>query len=309
MLRSLTRRLKLETGLNVGIALSRSHLAAVALEEASGKPRVAWKKYTAFNSSIFEPNPAKDIGNTLYEALSPLAKEINGELHPLHIVMPDTVIRSATFELDDLPKSKPMLASLACWKSSTEFGRAEDELECKTTNLGVVNDKHLLFVQAGDRFWLDKIRDSLHSSEIIPWTINSAAFFRFNHVMQQRATPASALLSVDEDCWTLQLWDADNRIRLTVTRVRRSNGCDDHGIITNELNRVLLAWRHKAADIELNTLYMDGQRSCLEKIQEGLQTGLCRKIIINGSGDSNMDAVHIGESPLMSLAFMAAKSA
>jgi hypothetical protein len=192
---------------------------AVAINGTPGEWKTAWTKQHTIEPSLFAINTDRSIGSTFHEAMKSLVDAIKGGSCPIHVVVPDIAIRSATFELDELPKSKSTLSALARWRMSNEIGKAEDEIECKALPLGVDQGKQLLYVQAGDLYWLEQIRTAMNRYGLVPWTINSASFFRYNYLCEHVITPSSAMLSVDDDCWTLQAWDAESRIRLTVSRM------------------------------------------------------------------------------------------
>lgn len=305
MLRSWTKRIGLEKDLRVGIALSRDNWCAVALDGGKDSPKMAWNKQGRVEQPLFTADKASDSLNSV---LSSIVDSITDASLPVNVAIPDTVIRAATFELGELPKSGKTLSSLARWRMSDELGRGEDELIYQTMSLGEDNGKHLLYVQAGDRFWLEHIKSSFNACGILPWSINSAAHFRHNHLNLQGMRPASAMLSIDDECWTLQLWDSDTRIRLTVTRLRgASQSTNDGNVISNELTRVLRAWQVSHPDFTFNALYLDGSKECIDTIMERSSELFSETIIMKSITEVPVTTL-VAQSPLMALATMAAVS-
>lgn len=306
MLRSWTRRLGLENDLSVGIALSSSNVCVVKVNWQDGKPNITWIKQGTIERPLFESEDLHDNGDALYKALWPIVESLEDKSLPVHVVMPDTVIRTATFELDELPKSRKTLSSLARWRMSDELGRGEDELVCQTMSLGDDDGKHLLYVQAGDRYWLEHVKSSFNACRILPWSINSASHSRYNYLNTQGIKPVSAMLSIDDNCWTLQVWDSDTRIRLTLTRLRRAHtSTRDEEMILNELTRVLRAWQVNHPDYTFNTLYLDGRKECIDRLI-GQPSGLFKDNITMKLDRVKPVNEMNTESPLMALATMAA---
>lgn len=305
MLRSLTRRLKIESEQHIGIAFSRSKVCVTSVDRSAGHPKVLWTKLTEIETPMFTPIMDGSGGSSLYRTLMPLVDELKDDAYPVSVVLPDHSVRAVTFELDEMPKSKSTLASLASWRMSKELDRPEEELECQLSVLGEARGKHLLYVQAGDRQWIDQIRSTLSMCEILPWEMNSAAFYRFNHLNDNAITPSSALLSIDDDCWTLQMWDENNRIRFTVTRLR--NQSHDHGeivSISNEITRVMRAWYMTQPDLKVKILYLAGCKADIEAVTCIIQPQLFGEFRTIDKFNDNNDAVN-GAS-LKSLATMAA---
>lgn len=306
MLRSWTRRLSLENDLSIGIAISRNSVCAAKIKEQDGKPNVIWIKQTTIDQPLFEHDDIHPNSDALSKALKTIVNSLDNRSSPIHVALPDTVIKTSTFELDDLPKSNKTLSSLAQWKMADNFGRIDRELVCRTLSLGTDNGKHLLYAQAGYRYWIEHITSSFNACGIVPWTINSASHFRHNYLNSQGIAPASTMLSVDDDCWTLQLWDSDARIRLTLTRLRRilQSRCDEDFII-NELVRVLRAWRVNHPDLTLDTLYLDGSKEIIGRLIEH-PLDIFKKTIPMKLDVAKPEQDNINESPLATLATMAA---
>lgn len=307
MLRSWTRRLKIESDLKIGIALSRTRMSVVEMESQGAQQVVRRTKYYELATPLFHKETGDDLNGSLYEIVSTIADGIKDKSCPFNVVIPDIAMHSSTFELDVLPRSNRTLSSLACWRMAKETGRPEDELECQFNVLGTEQGKQLLYVQAGDRYRLDQIRRAFKRSGIIPWQLNSASFYRYNTLIAKGIAPSSAMLSIDDDSWTLLIWDKNNRIRLTMTRMRRNQPCADEALlIGKELTRVVRAWLVNMPETEFNNLYLHGCRAGIGIIDNYIPPGLFKEIMEFDNIDARITEHMTNESSLMSLAVMAA---
>lgn len=310
MLHSWTRRLKLESELRVGISISRSKMCAVAVSGHEAHPKIIRTQYSTIESPLFVHDVDGRGARSLHKSMQTLIEGITPEACPIHVAIPDLAVRSTTFELDALPKSRSTLTSLACWRMAKEFGGSEDEFECQINVLGVEQKKHLVYVQAGDRYWLDQIRSALKLRNAMPWIINSASFFRYNSLNDKGIAHSSAMLSIDDDCWTLLGWDTNNRIRLSLTRMRSGNRCvDEAAAISKELTRVMRAWQVTSPEIKINSLYLDGCRSGVAMLTELVESEIFAEIRPIDSTSTKVNDEVSDESSLKSLAIMAAQTA
>jgi len=307
VLRSLTRHFKIESDQRIGVAFSRSRVFIAAVAGAAKYPKILWTKESEIIPAMFNPVPDDSSTSSLNQLLMPLLDQIKEDVCPIHIVLPDHSVRNAIFELDELPKSRQMITALASWRMSKEFGRPEEELECQINVLGDDHGKHLLFVQAGDRYWMDKIRSALKTSGLLPWSMNAASVYRFNHLNDNGITPSSAMLSMDDDCWTLQAWDENNKIRFVMTRLRnRSAGIEEAESIGSEVSRVLRARLITSNDLKVKNLYLAGGKGDIEAVSDRINHELFGERITFDNHITGDAAELSKESSLKSLAIMAA---
>lgn len=308
MLRSWTRRLRIESDYRVGIALSQSMVCVAVVDATAEQPIVCSIRQGSIEQSLFTPGSVDSDGNLLQKSIMPIVGELKEKPYPVHVSVPDTAVRAVTFELDELPKTRSTLHSLARWRMSNELGRSENDLECQVNVMGTDRGKHLIYVQAGDRYWLDKVRSTLTACGIMPWVMNSASFYRFNHLHDEGLSRSSAMISIYDDCWTLQVWDDANRIRLTVTRIRKiPQGHDEIASIANEINRVLRAWLITHPDYKVDKLYLTGRKAEVESIMSAhIHPELFCEIITVDATNIMVGNKFNETSPLASLAIMAA---
>lgn len=260
MLPSLTKRLSLAPAVMAGIAIGRNQVCAVVLDAAGGKHEVRAIHTHDMPQALFTAQPSIETEAMLVEALLAVSGAFRDLFAAVHVALPDTVIRSTVFELDELPKSAAMRESLLHWRFAKEWQRTEDSLDCHGFDLGEDQDKHLYLGQAGDRLWLDCVRRALARAGIVPWSLNAAAVCRFNCFHDAIAASGGALLSLDPDCWNLQLWDDQGRVRQLHTRLRENLAAGDEAAsIADEAERVILAYVQGNGSRKVGKLYLAGR--------------------------------------------------
>jgi hypothetical protein len=265
-----TRFLSAEPGVRAGIVLGRERVCAVNLDAREGALGMSAVRSQDLMLPLFDGPPTAEAETVLAEALRAVSEEFRGGYAAVHVALPDTVIRSAVFELDELPKASGLREALLRWRFSKEWLRPEESLECRGIDLGNYGAKRLFFGQAADRAWLDCVRRALTEAGVAPWSLNAASSYRFNRLHDVIAGSAGALLSLDPDCWNLLLWDADVRVRRVVTRLRKRAAESEMSSIAHEVQRTILAYVGVGGAV--GRLYFSGgttEMAALEQVFDG----------------------------------------
>jgi len=241
-----------------GIAIdARSVCVALLSAEGDGQALHAIE-VRELPKPLFEAPPTAVDEASLAEALQGASAALSGKFAAVRVVLPDTVIRSAVLDLDDLPKTEEMRGALLRWRFAKEWQRPEDALECRGAELGEDRGKKVYFGQAADRQWLDSVKRALATAAIVPWSLNAAAVSRFNCFHDDMVTGAGgALLALDAACWNLQVWDAQGRVRRVLTRLRVA-GAAEYESIANAVERAILGYVHEAGGRAVDSLYLNG---------------------------------------------------
>ncbi len=242
-----------------GIAMARGQLCAVVLAPGTSQPQVQAVHMQPLAVPLFEGDPSAAAEDALVQALSAASGEFRARYAAVHVALPDTVLRSSVFELDELPRSTGLRQALMRWRFARQWQRSADSLDCRGAVLGQDGAAHLLYAQAGDSAWLACVRRALKRAGVVPWSLNAAAVYRFNHFHAELTRAAGALLALDPDNWSLLLWDAQGRVRQIVTRLReRQAGGDELQAIAAEAERAILAYVQAGSGRQVGRLYLTG---------------------------------------------------
>jgi hypothetical protein len=205
-IRRWTGRLSPRPESTAGIAIGSQAVCAVVLAGAPGSQEIRAMEKLDLARPLFAAAPSAADEAALAEALRAVSEAFRGQFAAVRVALPDTVIRSAVFDLEELPKTEDLRGALLRWRFAQEWQRPEEMLECRGADLGVDGGKKLYFGQAGDRPWLDCVKRALAAAGITPWSVNAAAASRFNCFHDDMTGSGGALLALDPECWNLQLW-------------------------------------------------------------------------------------------------------
>lgn len=240
--------------LQAGIAIGRNQLCAVTLD-ASGKSHSIRNIHRHdLPAPLFAGIPTPAAEAALDAALLAIGDELRSQFALVHVALPDTVLRSTVFELDEMPKTAEMRDALMRWRFAKEWQRAEESLDCRGMDLGSAGGKRLLLGQACDRAWSDCVKRALARADLTPCSLNAAATYRHNHFHPLFEQGEGAMLTLDPDGWTLLLWDTDRRVRRISARLRGIAAADGMDALADEAARAI----QSASAGNIGTLYLAG---------------------------------------------------
>lgn len=262
MSRLWTKRFSTVPAVQAGIFIGRNQVCAVVLGPEASHPQAHSIHVQDLARPLFAGQPEAGAEAALAEALRVVSGGFRGKFASVRVALPDTVIRGSVFELDELPRTEELRRALLRWRFAREWQRPEESLDCRGFNLGEDRGKQVFFGQAGDRYWLDCVRRALTQVGIVPWSLNAAAVYRFSCFHDAIAGRSGALLSLDPDCWNLQLWDAAGRVRRVLTRLRETGAAGKEGIsIADEVERAVLAYVEGDGARTVDKLFIAGNES------------------------------------------------
>lgn len=285
-----------------GIAIGRNQICAVVLNANGAKHEIRAIHTHDMPTPIFSAQPTTKTEAVMVDALKAVSEEFRGEYASVHIALPDTVIRSTVFDLEELPKKDDMRKELLRWRFAKKWQRPEDSLDCRGYDLGEDRGMRLFFGQAGDRPWVESVRRALAQSEIVPWSLNAAAVYRFNCFHEDVAEGGGALLSLETDSWNLLLWDEKKRIRRVLTRLRENLTAEDEAAsIAGEIERAIFAYVQGDGSRKVGRLYLAGNAVELASFAGAFNGRLSEPVVVLHADENisgNVTAIRDGLAPL-----------
>lgn len=239
MLPSSINQLMPSAPLQAGIAIGRHHLCAVTIESSGNAWSIRNIHRHDLSAPLFTGVPTPAAAGALDGALQALGEELKAQFALTHVALPDTVIRSSIFELDEMPKSAALQSELIRWRFAKDWQRPEDSLECRGQDIGSAAGKRLLLAQAGDQAWIDCVKQALARAGLMPSSMNAALTYRYNRFKHQFAPTDGAMLSLDPDGWTLLHWNDCQQLRRIATRLRATDDFDDINSMAGDVVRAI----------------------------------------------------------------------
>ncbi len=295
---------------SIGIAIGRREICAVhaVLGEKGAQVQAIHSVQLADEMFIGSPTPTTE--SNLTSALVKVAAEAHKKFIPCHVALPDPAIRFTVFELDELPTSDKARLELVRWRFAKEHASADQTLACTYQELGSDSNKQLLLSEAMDNAWLQCVKHALQRANIVPWSMNLGARYRFNrfHDRFAKEKHGAAMVILDPDSWSVFLWDATTRPRLA--RARWRNGADGgtqaYDLIALEAERSILSYVRSGKNGSIAQVYAVGDARELNELAAALDRRLREKCIPLTAVDANPNEdAKLQEHSLASLSFAA----
>lgn len=246
----------------VGLALGHEGVCAAELVRARDGWQIAALSNVPLTAGLFHGRPTLAQEADLALCLRQLSAAWRGRYRRLHVAVPDTLGWLAHWELEALPRRPALRQALARWRLASELRLEENTLECAIQSLGIDHGKHRLLAQGMDRDWLDCLRRALRTAGLVPWSLNQAFAYRYNHFHAQLtgAGRGAALVSLDPTAWSLLAWDGQGR-PCHLRAARRSpldRAAPEWEALAEEIERSVLGYVHAAEGREVDQLYLSG---------------------------------------------------
>ncbi len=225
---------------SAGIVIGRDYVGFAYLVAADGGWRAQALAEAKLDAPLFSGEPSAPAAASLIAALQTLAGGLKRRYLPVHVSLPDAVVRIATFELDQMPKTRAAQLDLV----RLRFGRlgmnGAHVYACQ--QLEREGGKYLLFGMAGERAWQRFVSEALARADVVAWSLSANACRQFNCFHDRLTHASGALVALAPDAWSLWVWDPQGRPRYARSRWR--SGPDDHADIALDVERSILAYVH-----------------------------------------------------------------
>jgi hypothetical protein len=244
-------KLRLPAAASAGVAIGRDYVGFASLETKKGRRRIRVFE-EKLETGLFQGAPTPQAEESLTRALGKARGVLAERYLPLHVSLPDALVRCAVLELDQLPDSRAAQLELVAFRFARQGLEGAQVHACQ--RLGPDGDKQLVLGLATDAGWHALVRQALERVGIAAWSINGNACRQFNAFHERLAAESGALVTLAPDAWSLWLWDAQGRTRHGRGRWRM--GGDDHEEIALEVERSILAYVHGDAARTVAKVYV-----------------------------------------------------
>jgi hypothetical protein len=269
---------------SVGVALDRQRVTAVGVVRTRADTRVEWLRTTELARPMFGGvSGAVDV-DELSRVLTDMGVGFARRYVPVHVALPDALLRFSVLALDALPKTERLRADVA--RLQTARDSVHSPVEWATQPLGEENGKQLLFAVGVDARCLRGVNDALEQAGIVPWSVNAGMRYRFNRFHDQLTADnkSGALVSIDGACWSLALWDDLGRLRYARGRwLREPDASDTHAVVAADVQRAVLAYVQQG-DRKVERIAVTGEAASAAVLGEMLDRRLHGNCLVLHAG-------------------------
>lgn len=244
----------------LGLSLGRDSVSAAKLMMNADGAHVEWVAEERLPVRLFNDSPLSETRTALAQAFTKLCIEVRTTYLPVQVALPDPAVSALVFELDELPAETQAREQLARWRFAKALHLDAQAIACTTQHLGEDRGKALLLALAIEQSWLSCVRDALRDAGVTPAVIDTAVCHRFNRFYSVLTAKQrdGALVSIDNEAWTLSIWDSAGRLRFIRARWReRSPALRD---IAEDVERALRAYARPGSGKSLGSIFISGEK-------------------------------------------------
>jgi hypothetical protein len=259
-----TRRWR-AAGRIAGLAVGRNEIRYIELKCRAGLAYVQSSNTVSFDVPLFEFEPTASCRSSLFTAIKAISADIERRYIPLHISLPDPLVRTAVFELDALPKGQAMQNALVQLRMQRDLSL--QDCRYASQGLGVERGgKQLLFGTAISSAWHKAVTDALYSAGLMPWSMAGNITRLFNIFENQMAGDGGALIALDNDAWSILIFDAMGAVRFCRSQWRSAGMTDSD--IASEIQRAIMSFVHSSDNKSVGLIWLVASCDATEILNE-----------------------------------------
>lgn len=217
-------------GINIGIKSA----SAVLVEQNRGGNNPIKKLEIDYPASLKAEDNYQAVESILQSLLDYFNEELAFDYIPLQIAVADTLVSSAIFELEQMPKSQAMKNQLLAMRFQKDC-----HINMKNADISsqvIQNSKHALYAITAPAALVSSIQSTIKHRQQNLQCIDKAIHYVFNHYYDQLLADAS-MLFINDEYWTLIIWNSAKNVIYSRSKLHNAN--DQRVTIANDVLRLL----------------------------------------------------------------------
>lgn len=258
----------------IGLGFDGNRMAAARVERAGDGYRVTHAAKEVLPFMPFRgatPRP-EDFG-VFAQAMQRLAAAIHQAHWPLRIALPDPAAIFQVLEFESLPGTARERAAIGRFRLEKEWP-AVAQMECAFQVLSEEKGRSMVIASAVQRAWLDCLREGCRSAGFVPSAMDIAVNKIFNRFHDAIATGSGdgALISIEQNSWSILLWDHAQRPRFLRNRWREADAGTggDYEVIVQDVERLVRSYVLGMLGRRIDGIYLCADEADREPFAERL---------------------------------------
>lgn len=210
-------------------------------------------------SPFLNSAPGEEDCIILSQALTQLAVLVPQGYWPLQIALPDPAAIVQVMEFDSLPDAQHEREAIAKFRLEKEFP-ALTQMQCTTQDISRVGQPGLLLATFFQRTWLVCLNEACRVAGLVPSVMDISASHLFNRFYDVvlAASGDGVLISVEQNSWSILIWDGDHRPRFVRSRwLDTSTGKDEEfEHIAQDIERLILSYVLRVHRRKIGGIYL-----------------------------------------------------
>jgi 6-phosphogluconate dehydrogenase len=205
-----------------GIYINRHQVAGI-LAEQNGDLIKPVNSYVAEDSQdIFNTKNNEKLKSCLGHVLDEFGAQFKGQYIPLQISLADPLVKSAVFDLEEIPAQSKAREQLIRWKFNKERHIDMGQMSLALQSMISEQGKNQIYASTTSSNVIRVISEACEQRGFVLNVLDTAINYLFNDFYKSMSGSAS-LLQLNQKYWALMIWDKEKRIRYVRSKWFRSN--------------------------------------------------------------------------------------
>lgn len=251
--------------------INRHQVAGVLAEQNGGLINPVNSYLTEDSLDIFCAKNNENLKSCLGHVLDEFNMEFEGRYIPLQISLADPLVKSAVFDLDEIPVKSKARDQLIRWKFNKECHINMDQMSVALQPMKREQDRQQIYASTTSSNAIRTISDVCNQRGLVLNVLDASINYLFNYVYEL-VTGTASLLQLNQEYWVLMIWDKEKRIRYVRSKWFRSKDMsrnEELKAILLDVERLLHSYS-KANEDRPSMLYVEPSNYDRALLQEAL---------------------------------------
>jgi|GEM_PF-5207782 len=276
----------------ISISLGMNVIQASKLIHHNENNEIEWFDSIDSKKNLLQGNNFNVLDSSLGEIISTIGSKEGKHSSPIQVVLPDPIASTEVFSIDELPRSKISIDNLVHWRMCKNFHREVENTAFTYHIFGKENNAYLVYGLIVERALINTINSVFDRNKMIVNRIDTGANYRLNLLHDCLPDNHNALVTLEDEYWTLTIRDDIGRICLI--RSRWYSQPEDLDALVKkiyiDIERSIRAFSHRENGNEVTGIYVDGKYPVNEKLSKMLS-----EIMHSSAEVINIKAMLLGE--------------
>lgn len=223
-----------------GLSVGREHVSYIEIAKTGRKWGLRHVGEAKIDGRLFAEETSM-LASSLVPALTAAVGDRARRFGPLHVSVPDAVVRVSLFELDALPASRAAQDAFVEFRMARDAGATRYRYASQPLGRGNSSKQFLLGLALEER-WHLAIEGALKAAGLRAWSLNANGLRQFNLHHEHIIGRSGALITLEPDTWSMVIWDASGLLRYS--RAQWRVDAVDAQEIAAEIERSILGYVH-----------------------------------------------------------------
>lgn len=237
---------------SVGFMIGRDYITSALIKKTKNQVNLLNSGDYRYEYGHRDNSDANGWEHWLDVSLHKLNESLPDRYVQIHVSLADPFVNVINLDFDALPVKEAQVREIVAWRLKNEYGYGSDDFVYQPFG-STSHGAHLLVVTIKDE-WRTMLSVIKNRQDFTCWSIAPDIFRLFNIFYQEISPTSGALIHINDDYWTLLIWDSDAQVRSVLSHWRGET--DVYGDIADEIERSIIAYVNSGEQRSVEKVYL-----------------------------------------------------